>query len=617
MPQVMNGSQHDRQLIERVIATRDLTIVFQPIVDVQDGSIAAMEALSRPGVESGFASPAHLFHAAESQGLLWELEEVTREASFLAAAGWPAGRQLFLNSSPSVFADERFTDRVTALVDRTPGLGRARLVLEITELSEETHTSRLVTRAQELKQAGFGVAVDDAGAGTSGLNRIMSIRPHWIKLDREFVRNIHTDPFRQNLVRFFVQFARLSNIGVVAEGIESVEELSTVAALGVRFAQGYYLARPAAVDLANSPEIVEQVRERWLAIERAATTNGGWAAPNSAGVQRLVQAAPIVGLATTAMDALSALDSAGDAPGVIVAEGGRPIGWVWRGRVEEAAAQSEGAATIDQFMTGPMLRVPPSATLQEALEVACVMDDQPPADPILVSGGGRVFGVVRLRDVIRAATREGRVGAGQNGIAHLPSRIQTDRHIADVIASWKQAAPSEASALHTDVAIVDLQRLSECNAAFGYPFGDRMIRTLAEMIESEVAGPIHSCFLSHLGEDRFLLTAPAGTLEPRLIGLIERFEDFAAQVTPDGRTERADVVASINPQGSLRIAARVLLMPELLCEISHVRELYHREFLLRQHAARRDSAAADRRSPGSVLIRDELPPQGLSLSATG
>ena len=100
------SQQHRLRAARALIATRDLSIVFQPIVDMEDGRIYAYEALM-PGREPGFQSPAQLFQSAERCGLLWSSRR-SREAAFQAAVGWPAGTQLFLNSSPAVFADDRF-----------------------------------------------------------------------------------------------------------------------------------------------------------------------------------------------------------------------------------------------------------------------------------------------------------------------------------------------------------------------------------------------------------------------------------------------------------------------------------------------------------------------------
>ena len=144
------------------------------------------------------------------------------------------------------------------------------MVLEITELSDEQDFPGLAEQVKRLRDMGFDAAIDDAGAGASGLNRIMIIRPTWIKLDREFVRGIDTDRYKQNLVRFFVHFARLSGVSVIAEGIEHKSELAMVIDLGVRYAQGYYLGHPGPREQTTDPRFVSSVRGRWAEVDAEA-----------------------------------------------------------------------------------------------------------------------------------------------------------------------------------------------------------------------------------------------------------------------------------------------------------------------------------------------------------
>src|SRR5690606_29389911 len=118
-----------------------------------------------------------------------------------------------------VFADPRFVETLIDETDHLAGIGRNRVVIELTERSEHGVVGRLAEQFEHLRSAGFLLAIDDVGAGTSGLNRIMRLRPHWLKLDGELVSSIDTAPFKQNLIRFFVHFARLSNIRLLAEGI--------------------------------------------------------------------------------------------------------------------------------------------------------------------------------------------------------------------------------------------------------------------------------------------------------------------------------------------------------------------------------------------------------------
>ncbi len=217
--------------------------------------------------ESGFPDAGAMFDAADHVGGLWGLERLTREVVLAGAAGLPAGVLLFLNCTPAVFADRRFPGEVRDAVEHA-GLMSDRVVLEITERGRHPAGDVLSRQVSAARAMGFGVALDDVGAGESGLLRLISLRPNWIKLDRGLCHGVDADAIRRNLVSFLVGFARSSDVQIVAEGIERREELDTLASLGVRHAQGFFLGRPGRMGEGLSAEAC-----RWLAdrrVQRAA-----------------------------------------------------------------------------------------------------------------------------------------------------------------------------------------------------------------------------------------------------------------------------------------------------------------------------------------------------------
>lgn len=239
------GSPDPQRLeLKQAIDDRAVRMAFQPIVDLATGAAAGLEALCRPGTSTGFDSPHDLFCAAERLRMLWPLECVTRGAAFEAAGAWPFEARLFLNCSPLVVSDPRFAGAISAGVDACKGLTPARVVLEITERSDHRHSPGLIKGVARLKEMGFHIAIDDVGAGMSGLNRIMELRPHWLKLDRGLISGIDRDRYRRSLVGAISLFTADSGIRLVAEGVEREAELDAVASLGVGHAQGYYLSRP-------------------------------------------------------------------------------------------------------------------------------------------------------------------------------------------------------------------------------------------------------------------------------------------------------------------------------------------------------------------------------------
>ncbi len=212
---------------------------FQPIIDLESLTVVGLEALTRP--TSTFSDASSMFGAAARLGLLPSLETVARRRIMARTRPWPGGALLFLNVSPDALAETGIAERIDD--EARPTHSPQRMVIEVTETHADTSTIR--DAAQALRRRGFQIALDDLGAGSQDLRRVVEIRPDWIKLDRELVRDIDRDPVRQQLVNSLAAFAARVSCNVVAEGVERADELLTLRRLGVSHAQGYLIARPA------------------------------------------------------------------------------------------------------------------------------------------------------------------------------------------------------------------------------------------------------------------------------------------------------------------------------------------------------------------------------------
>ena len=220
-----------------VIACRDGTMVrsvVQPIVRIDDRGIVGYEALARVQV-APFASPDHWLAEADRLGLRDDLE-VAFLASAVRLGSPPTDRLLFVNASPSALADLR----MLALRDGLPD----RLVLEITEQAAVDDYARLRDDLSPWLSERVRLAIDDTGAGYSSLRHVIELCPDFLKLDRTLVQEIDRDRNRQALVRALVAFAHEVGTEVIAEGVETRDELAAVQDAGVSLAQGFLLARP-------------------------------------------------------------------------------------------------------------------------------------------------------------------------------------------------------------------------------------------------------------------------------------------------------------------------------------------------------------------------------------
>jgi diguanylate cyclase (GGDEF)-like protein len=225
----------ERAEVEAVLNDPDAIVpVFQPLVSLTSGQISGYEALTR-FPKPPARRPDEWFNFAHRVGLGAELEaRAVREA--LAVPGRPAGVYLSFNLSPSALA----SDVVMEVLPQS----MSGLVIEITEHENVADEDGLRSRLDEMRKRGARVAIDDAGAGYSGLQQVMRLQPDIIKLDRSLVGNVDTDPAKAALIDSFVSFARRTNSSVVAEGIETPEELKVLTDLEVDYGQGFGLAPP-------------------------------------------------------------------------------------------------------------------------------------------------------------------------------------------------------------------------------------------------------------------------------------------------------------------------------------------------------------------------------------
>lgn len=245
----MLDSNDPEPSVRTVLQRGDVSVVFQPIVDLQRMEVFAYETLAR---SRSFASPIRLVQAAVQEGMIGELGRRIRE---LAVAGCP-DHPVFVNVDPNELDQPWLVRTDDPIFDHEPGCH-----VEITESVPLSHHGQCHGVLNEIRTRGVRLAVDDLGAGYSNLKYIADLAPEVVKLDLDLTRGIHKDMRRMVLVAAIVTLCEQLDAAVVAEGIETADELRAVRAAGVRYGQGYYLARPAAaLPTIDTPGLLTDVR---------------------------------------------------------------------------------------------------------------------------------------------------------------------------------------------------------------------------------------------------------------------------------------------------------------------------------------------------------------------
>lgn len=240
--------------LQDVIGERRLTSHFQPIVHARDTRrVFAREALLRGIGEDGeLIPPGRLFGAARDAGMMFALDRAARLKAVETACAAPWEEPVFINFNPTSVYDPQYCLRSTLQAVRGSSRGPGSFVFEVVESEHVADADHLRRILEVYRGAGFGVALDDLGAGYSSLNLLRSLEPDYVKLDRELVSGVDGDAAKAAILRGVVSIARELGTAVIAEGIERPEEAAHLAEAGVDYLQGFLFARPAPLDSGRS-----------------------------------------------------------------------------------------------------------------------------------------------------------------------------------------------------------------------------------------------------------------------------------------------------------------------------------------------------------------------------
>jgi len=230
--------------LRHAIEEGQLRLHFQPKVDATTRRVVGVEALVRwQHPRLGLVMPGDFIPLAEETGLIQPLTDWVLEAACEALAHWPPEVAVSVNIAAPSFAGADLGERLDALVARH-GLQPGRLVLEVTESMLMSDTTAGIARLHELREHGYLLSLDDFGTGYSSLSHVKRFPLHELKIDRAFVRDLYSDGKDRALVASIITLARLLDLQVVAEGVETEQQAAILCELSCTVHQGYLYARP-------------------------------------------------------------------------------------------------------------------------------------------------------------------------------------------------------------------------------------------------------------------------------------------------------------------------------------------------------------------------------------
>jgi diguanylate cyclase (GGDEF)-like protein len=246
VPRDADPTAHWAELIPQLLSPSGIVSLYQPIVRLSDRSLIGYEALARPGGDLAMESVEGLFSTATKIGMGSELDWFGRRAAVVGASSISTDKELFINVSVPALLDPLHDVDQMELLLRWAGRSSDQIVFEISEREAVTDMARFEAVLARYRAAGFRFAIDDVGEGHSTLEVLAASSPEYIKIAARLARTSHLRGPRA-AVAALVTFARSLDARVIAEGLETYDQVNEMCALGVEFGQGYYLGTPALV----------------------------------------------------------------------------------------------------------------------------------------------------------------------------------------------------------------------------------------------------------------------------------------------------------------------------------------------------------------------------------
>lgn len=237
-------AREGRRRILRVVLDRQVESVYEPIVAVASKTVHGYEALARGPVGTELHSPLALFGMAERENLVFELDCLCRASGLKGAVGLPGGTKLFLNIRPTTLHDPNFRAERLIKTLHECELSPSDVVFEVSEQESISNFEGFKEMRDEYRELGFQFALDDTGAGYAGLETLIELSPDYIKVDRAFVSGVDVDPVRKTMLAALQTVAEKTGGQLIAEGLDTLAELETLAELNIPFGQGWLFGKP-------------------------------------------------------------------------------------------------------------------------------------------------------------------------------------------------------------------------------------------------------------------------------------------------------------------------------------------------------------------------------------
>lgn len=513
--------------ILKTIKENKLISLFQPIVSANSLEIVGYEALIRGPSDKAWHSPQLLFSLAEQYGIGNRIEIHSINTHLKRRKKLDLQGMLFLNLSSfcissSEFVISEFTNRL-----KRSGIHADQVVIEITERHPVQDFIPMISILEELREHGLKIAIDDLGAGYSSLRQWSEIRPDYVKIDGHFIQNIHEDSVKRQFVRSFCEIANDIGCSIIAEGIETVEELETVQSLEVDYLQGYLIARPQRKPIKHTPARLRQLND------------GSTFLSNDLQVRALCKPTLTITPRLPVRALADKFQQDKSLHVAVVIEKNKPLGIITRNSLQQLFSSHYGR---DLYGRKPVVLImnDEAITVSEETEIERLSnqitdnnDTLPDEYFVIVDKNEKYAGIGSLIDLLRAVT-DYRITAARhaNPLTMLPGNLRINQQI-DTLLSAKTSFV---------LAYCDVDNFKPFNDTYGYARGDDVIREIGQLLARH--SQLEQDFVGHIGGDDFIVIFRSIDWEARCRRILDHFKNHALRFYDENHRECGGIPAT-------------------------------------------------------------------------
>ena len=487
--------KYNEPSIHDIIEQELITTLYQPIISLINGEIIGYEALSRGPKDTALYSPVALIQKAEEISRIWELEMIFRKRAIEKAIHIPSCKLLFINVDPNIMLDANYEKGMTKSYLEKYKINVRDIVFEITERSAIEDYPSFKKIINHYRSQEYNIAIDDVGSGYSGLKSITELKPNFVKIDMDLIRDIDTDVFKKSIIKGLVSVAKDTGLQLIAEGVETHAELRTVIELGVHNAQGYLLHRP-------SEEVAHElsdIRNMILRIKREAI--GAFSYDKAYYIiGKISKHTKCIAANTPCVEVKDFFDRSDFDSIAIGSTNTFPEGLIMKSNFHSKLAGRYG---FDLYVSRPiklLMNVRPLIVdfytpVNEVLSLAMQRNKKHLYDDILVTKGSKYIGTVTIYDIIRYNGEFEKMYTKQlNPLTSLPGNMIIRQVLEQFINN------SEIVGL----LYIDIDYFKSYNDIYGFEEGDVILRNTGQLIEQIVHSHSNNHFVGHIGGDDFV-----------------------------------------------------------------------------------------------------------------